>query len=428
MLHRLKLILLDAILISLVLTSCYCLKKPVRNTLRIYAVAWITQKFKMKQAAADFMRKNPHIRVVIDTYDDRGTTFYPLRNPANAQKYDLFLGASREHIITFASAGLLQPFNNGFFDKRLHKEDFFPSFLELGNIEGKQYMIPLMGELMVLVIRKDLFHQAGLVDSSGQPLAPDSWDDLERYAQKLRRLKNHSRKISGINIDFGPNMLLYSFFATLQAYKGNIFNPKTLYLDTSSDSVQYILHKWQRLIRSGLTPIDTFRDPDAGRENFKKGNVAILLAPHSRWTECGAVLGREKVGLLPLPGAVKNGSLTYIHGIALSARTTQRRLALRFIKEELLSRDFQQWTMRHYGKIPSLIRNYDQNLTAEWTAIFRWIKDATTLPLYQGWIQFDTKFQREVQNYLLGIQSIAKTLSVISTELNRINKSTGTNF
>lgn len=428
MLRRLNLLFLWVILILLILTSCCCRRKTAKETLRIDTVAWIAEKFQIQKAAADFMRKNPHVAVAISTYDDRGTSFYPLDNPTNSKKYDLFLGASREHIIDYASAGLIKPFNSDFFDDRFRKADFFPSFLELGNIEGKQYMIPLMGEIMILVIRKDLFAQAGLLGPTGQPLAPRSWDNLCQFVAKLHELKHNSRSISGISIDLGSNMLIYSFFATLQAHKGNILNPQTLYVDTSSDSVKYILKKWRQLISAGLAPTDTFDDPNAGRENFKKGNVAILLAPHSRWTECAAVLGQDKVGILPLPGAPKNGSLTYIHGIAISAQTPHRQLALRFIKEALLSKDFQKWSMRHYGKIPSLIRNYDQNLTDEWATIFSWTKDATTLPLYKDWIQFDKVFQSEIQSYLLSRQSLEKTLASITTELNRINKSTGTDL
>jgi ABC-type glycerol-3-phosphate transport system substrate-binding protein len=428
MLHRFNRLLPGIILLLLPLTTCCCRKKTTQETLRIYAVAWIAEKFQMRKAAADFMRKNPNVDVTINTYNDLGTSFYPLHNPANSARYDLFLGASREHIINFAAAGLLKPFTGDFFDNHFRKKDFFPSFLELGNIEGKQYMIPLMGEIMILVIRKDLFAQAGLVDSAGKPLAPRNWDELYQFAAKLHNLQPNSQSIRGISIDLGSNMLIYSFFATLQAYKGNIFNPKTLYVDTASDSVKYILKKWRQLISSGLTPVDTFDDPDAGRENFKQGNVAILLAPHSRWTECAAVLGAEKIGILPLPGAAQNGSLTYIHGIAISAQTRQRKLAIRFIKEELLTKDFQKWSMRHYGKIPSLIRNYDQNLTDEWADIFRWTKEATTLPLYKDWIKFDKVFQSQIQSYLLSRQSLEKTLALITTELNQINKSTGTDL
>jgi ABC-type glycerol-3-phosphate transport system substrate-binding protein len=233
--------------------------------------------------------------------------------------------------------------------------------------------------------------------------------------------------MDGISIDLGSNMLLDSFFASLQAQRGNILNDKTLYLDTSSNSVKMILKKWRQLIQNDLAPTYTFKDTDAWRKNFKKGTVAMMLTTHSRWIECANVLGKDKVGVLPLPGAEKNGSLIYIHGIVISAKSTNRQLAIRFIKEELLNRDFQLLTMRNYGKIPSLIRN-NPNSSKEWKPIFHWIKNSSTLPLYKDWSKFDEVFQSEIKSYLLGHQSINRTLSKITKVLNKIDKSSGSDL
>ena len=81
-------------------------------------------------------------------------------------------------------------------------------------------------------------------------------------------------------------------------------------------------------MHEGLSPTYTFDNLDAGRENFKAGNVAILLTPHSRWIESSALLGQENVGIIPLPGAEKNGSLTYIHGITIPSSSQNKELAI----------------------------------------------------------------------------------------------------
>jgi ABC-type sugar transport system, periplasmic component len=162
------------ILISLLVFTSSCaipVSKPNTTTLRILSQNWIYDKFKLDSLAKEFMSENPGINVIVDQYINYDTAFYPLMNKSN-NRYDIFLGASREHIVQYAYSGALMDFDSGFFDSDLQKEDFFPSFLELGNISGRQYMIPLMGEIMCLVIRTDMFRDAGLCDDNGNPTAP----------------------------------------------------------------------------------------------------------------------------------------------------------------------------------------------------------------------------------------------------------------
>lgn len=406
-----------------------CLRTETRsdpNLLRICTQSWIPQKFKLVEVADQFMKENPKVKIVIEQFDSQATySWHPLSVEANRKKYDIFIGSSREHIVSYVSMGLIDSFETGFFDDKFRKDDFFPSFLELGNIGGKQYMIPLMGELMMIVVRKDLFRKRGLVNQSGQPIPAKTWEDLDNYVRKLTSAGEKGEKTYGINIDFGKNMMVYSFYSALQARKGSIFNDRTLYIDTSSEDVHYLLTKWRQLVREDLAPTYTFEDPDAGREQFKAGKVVMLLAPHSRWVECAGVLGEDKVGIIPLPGAGHNGSLTYIHGIVLSKNASNRALAIRFIKEKLLSRDFQAWSMKKYGKIPSLIRNYNPALSTEWKEIFSAVRDSTTLPLYKDWAEFDRVLQLEIRNCVLNKQSVSGTITKLTEQLNKIDKSTG---
>jgi multiple sugar transport system substrate-binding protein len=399
--------------------------KDELSTLRILAPTWISEKFKLSEAVEQFAEENPGYKVIVEKYTNLDSSYYPLMNKSLQNKYDIVLGGSREHIVVFAASGTIINFDTGFFDDDLRKEDFFPSFLELGNINGNQYMIPLMGELMSIVIRKDLFREAGLSNPDGSPIPPKDWEQLYSYARRLTTVNDKGEKIYGLNIDFGNNMLLDSFYASLQSKRGNIFDNTTSFIDMSSDDVKYILDMWRRLVKDGLSPTYTFEDLDAGRNNFKDGTIAMLLTPHSRWTEASEALGAEKVGILPLPNAEKNGSLTYIHGITIPSNSPNKELAFKFIKTELLSRDFQAWTMERYGKIPSLIRNYESGLSPEWNSILLWVRNATTLPIYKDWPKIDKTLQLEIQKCITGKQTSEQTVDNIEKQLENVEKTSG---
>lgn len=394
--------------------------KKDANTLCIFAPTWIYEKFKLGEAVDHFMEENPGIHVTIEQNNNQDSSYYPLMNKSLLNKYDIVIGGSREHIVLLAASGAIVNFDNGFFDENLRKEDFFPSFLELGNINGNQYMIPLMGEVISLIIREDLFAEAGLVDQEGRPIPPRDWEELYSYAGKLTGQNENGEKIYGLNIDFGNNMLLYNFYACLQSKRGNIFDNNSNFIDYSSDDVKYVMDMWQRLVKNGFTPTYTFEDNDAGRTNFKNGTVAMSLTPHSRWVEISEVLGEDKVGILPLPQAEGNGSLTYIHGITVPIDSPNKELAFQFIKTELLSKDFQQWTMEKYGKIPSLVRNYETDLSPEWNSVFSWVRNATTLPIYKDWLKIDKTLQLELQKCIMGDQTSEQTIEKIKNQLDGI--------
>lgn len=400
-------------------------KKDSLNTIRILTPTWITEKFQLNNAAEQFMKENPGVKVIVENTTNYDSSYYPLINTSFQDKYDIILGGSRENIVLYAASGTLTNFDTGFFDDDFKRDDFFPSFLELGNINGHQYMIPLMGEVMSLVIRKDLFKEAGLVDNSGAPIPPKDWEQLYSYAQKLTTVNSQGKKVYGLNIDFGNNILLPSFYGSLQSKRGNIFDNTTGFIDVSSDDVKYLLDIWSRLVKEGLTPTYTFEDVDAGRNNFKGGTVAMLLSCHSRWAEAANVLGKENVGIMFLPNAEKNGSLTYVHGITIPSSSPNRELAIKFIKGELLSRNFQAQPMNKYGKIPSLVRNYDASLSPEWNSVLTLVRNSSTFPIYKDWAKIDHVLQLEMQKCITGKQTTDEAVNNIKKGLEGVEKATG---
>lgn len=235
-----KIIIAASLLLILCILILYSVFQNIRtkedlNTLNILAPTWVSEKFKLSEAASQFIVENSGVKVIVERSNNYDSSYYPLMNKSLQNKYDIVLGGSREHIVLFAASDTIINFDNGFFDE-----------------------------------------------------------------------------------------------------------------------------------------------------------------PHSRWTEISEVLGEENVGILPLPNAEKNGSLTYIHGITIPSNSPNKELAFQFIKKKLLTRGFQAWTMEKYGKIPSLIRNYEVSLSPEWNSILSWVRNASTLPIYKDWPKIDKVLQIEI--------------------------------
>jgi ABC-type glycerol-3-phosphate transport system substrate-binding protein len=146
--------------------------KEEPKELRLVAQAWMLGKYKIEDAAAIFEKDHPGVKVTISKVDNADTTTNMLQWATGKTNSDIALGGSREQAVQYAAKDYIINFDEGFFDDKIRKEDFFPSFLELGNIEGTQYMIPITGEVMFIVVNKTLMKKAGLVDANGKVLVP----------------------------------------------------------------------------------------------------------------------------------------------------------------------------------------------------------------------------------------------------------------
>lgn len=77
-------------------------------------------------------------------------------------------------------------------DPDFHPEDFVESFYQPGNVDGKQYFIPLYGTTQVLYYRKDMFEKAGI-----DPAQLATWEGLADAARKLAVKENGETKVYG---------------------------------------------------------------------------------------------------------------------------------------------------------------------------------------------------------------------------------------
>lgn len=88
-------------------------------------------------------------------------------------------------------------------------DDYFPAYADIFKTNDKILGLPCIGEATMLFYRKDLFEQAGIKE------APETWDEVEQAAIKLKQLGVdglglRARAGEGLNVYIWPS-LLYAY-------------------------------------------------------------------------------------------------------------------------------------------------------------------------------------------------------------------------
>ncbi|HIX59261.1 MAG TPA: extracellular solute-binding protein [Candidatus Blautia gallistercoris] len=393
------------------------------TNLRVTVQAWMMGKYDFEGAKASFEENHPGVTVTYNQVDNVDVTTSMLEWSQGKTSCDIAIGGDRSQTVSYAANDYIVEFTEeNFFNGDFTKDKFYETFLENGNIEGQQFMIPLLGEVVGIVCNVPMMEEAGLVDENGEVIPAETWDELYEYAAKLTKDGQ-----TGLGIDWGSNMMMYTYEACLNGIAGTIYKEDGKTLEYTGDDVKSLLEVWKKLIDDGYTTTDVFADMDANRTQFKSGQLAMHLAPASRWIEAGEVMDPEDVAVIPVPGTDVNGSLNYIHGMVIPKVSENQELAIQFIKEELLKDSFQQGAINAYGKMSPLKAHYENLDNKYWPTVLEFTENAITAPLYKDMTKLDTYTQTEMQQYLTGAESVEDFQTHMDEYLSQLDLSTGMN-
>ena len=121
------------------------------QTLRVTVQAWMMGKYDFERIAKEFEEENPGVKVVYNQVDNVDVTSSMLEWSQGKTNCDLALGGDRSETVPYAANDYVVEFTDeNFFNGDFTKDKFIESFLESGNADGVQYMIPLLGEVLGL--------------------------------------------------------------------------------------------------------------------------------------------------------------------------------------------------------------------------------------------------------------------------------------
>lgn len=142
--------------------------------------------------------------------------------------------------------------------------------------KNKIYAIPENVTTRALIYNKDMFKKAGLVDEKGEPVPPETFDELREYAKKLT---NKAENKFGIIFPMKWSGWVGSDIVTLleSSVGHNGFNPVTGEYDYSG--MAPIINAYMGMIEdNSVYPGSEGIDNDTARAYFAEGMVGMKIA------------------------------------------------------------------------------------------------------------------------------------------------------
>ncbi|HSX17392.1 MAG TPA: extracellular solute-binding protein [Patescibacteria group bacterium] len=177
-------------------------------------------------------------------------------------------------------------------------------------IDGKIWGIPTEVDNYALLYNKDLFKQAGIVDSAGNAKAPTTWQEVLDDAKKLTK-----RDSKNTITQYGFSFLRDNDWQAVDPFLSLLFSNKGQYLSSdykkslfNSTAGVAALDAEVQLFKNGST------DASGNFYDFKDGKVGMVVSPP--WTKANfaAAYGAnfsKVVGVTPLPYMQKASTLQY---------------------------------------------------------------------------------------------------------------------
>lgn len=369
--------------------------------IRVGADAWMVEKLKINDAAKKFEASHDNVKVIVKPYADKSILAnFSLQWSQGKTDYDVVLTDGMMNAVQFLAKDLIIDYNEtNFFEGATVKENFVGDVLSFGEVDGFQFALPISLETYAINVNRKMFEAAGYIDAEGNIIQPQSWQELYEYAKKMTIVEGGKVVQQGMTIQWGPNASSL-MLATKRAIDGTYLTDGILSYDTPA--MREILEIWKKGADEGVFSIDTFTNKDAGRDNYKAGQVAMLFQSGSHAAESAPLIGADNVDIIPAPNAAVNGSYAFAAGVLVPRASEVQDLAVQFIKEALMDKDIQVAGGQEWGKLPVLEANFNE-IDAPWKdKLFEIIKVSATTPYYKGYPSIDKNMPILLQNYLSG--------------------------
>ena len=398
-------------------------KENDKKTLRIAGESWQVTKLFLNEAAEQFMKAHPEVTVEVQTYAEPTViSNYSINWQKGDTPCDLVVIDGASFAEQFVTKDLIYDFDEDlkFFDG-YSKDKFIPASLEMAKLHNKQYVLPIIQEVTAININKAMFKEAGLVDSNGEALKPESWEDVYEFAKKLTKTENGVVTQQGCTIQWSKD-IHGTVLGILQASCGGLYQDDGITVDFQSQEFKDILAIWQKGVKEGVFSTETFADYDAGKNSYKAGKTAMLLQSGSNWVEAIPTIGEENASVVPIPGGEANGSVGYVNGVIIPKCSPNTDLAVQFVQEQLLGEYVQTNTVNQYGKIPVISEYYEKTESPNWQNIKGSIEKAVTYPPYKDLGEFVIKCQEIFQASLIDGTDVETVSEELQNMVNRLDK------
>ncbi len=207
-----------------------------------------------------------------------------------------------------------------------NKSDLQQGHIEAGTVDGKEYTLPFITDVSVMVWNKDLYKEAGLDPEQG----PKSIDQFVEQAKKVAALNKDGVAGSYLAGQSG-GALVFDLFPSVWADGESVMNKDGSEATLDNDSMKGVLDAYKELANTtnGLGAGSKEETGATWTAPFANGNIGVMPYPNTSST---ALFDAEKdggfeVGVAPIPGTKEGKTSTFLGGDAMGISKDSKHVA-----------------------------------------------------------------------------------------------------
>ena len=207
-----------------------------------------------------------------------------------------------------------------------NKDDLQQGHIEAGTVDGKEYTLPFITDVSVMVWNKDLYKKAGLDPDKG----PSSISEFVEQAKKVAALNEDGVAGSYLAGQSG-GALVFDLFPSVWADGESVMNDDGTEATLNNDSMKGVLDAYKELANTtnGLGAGSKEETGATWTAPFANGKIGVMPYPNTSTT---ALFDAEKdggfeVGVTPIPGTKEGKTSTFLGGDAMGISKDSKHVA-----------------------------------------------------------------------------------------------------
>ena len=207
-----------------------------------------------------------------------------------------------------------------------NKSDLQQGHIEAGTVDGKEYTLPFITDVSVMVWNKNLYKEAGLDPEKG----PSSIDEFVEQAKAVAALNKDGVAGSYLAGQSG-GALVFDLFPSVWADGESVMNADGTEATLDNDSMKAVLDAYKELANTtnGLGAGSKEETGATWTAPFANGNIGVMPYPNTSST---ALFEAEKdggfeVGVTPIPGTKEGKTSTFLGGDAMGISKDSKHVA-----------------------------------------------------------------------------------------------------
>ena len=306
-----------------------------QTTLRVFAGGSGQRPDLTRLLAADYMQRNPGVRVEIETggaTSDLQRQYLSTVLNARDPSIDVYL-MDVVNPAQYHGAAWLEPLNKLIGEPRVALAPYLAAYATSNVVDGELAAMPAWADAMFLYYRRDL------LEKHLQPL-PRTWDELAAVARAVQAAEKAQGgpPLQGLSLQGAPIEGTVCTFLLPYWGQGKAFNDAQGRLTMDRDAAARGLQMWLSMMDTGVIKrnVAEVRTQDTTNE-FKAGQVLFAISWSFGWDRFDNDADskvRGRVGVMPLPAMAGGRAATCLGGWqwAVSAYSRHKAEAAKLVR------------------------------------------------------------------------------------------------